>query len=310
MKLEKYIVKAQKGEIQMKILITGAKGQLGTQIIKMLNNMNSELGLINSAYNSAEITGIDVDQLDITDINAVKEYVITLKPQVIINCAAYTNVDACEANEDLAFKVNAIGPRNLAIAAEETGAKLIHISTDYVFSGIGTIPYGEYDITNPQSIYGKTKLMGEEYVKQFSSKYFIVRTAWLYGYYGNNFVKTIMKAAKEKGHLDVVDDQRGNPTNAEDLAYHLLKLALTEEYGIYHCTGKGECSWYDFACKIVEYADINCTVSPMKSGNLNRAAKRPAFSSLDNMMLRCTVGDETRQWEEALKVFMNKIRQI
>jgi dTDP-4-dehydrorhamnose reductase len=294
----------------MKVLITGAKGQLGTQIIKMLNNMNSELGLINSSYNSAEITGIDVDQLDITDIKAVKEYVTDLKPHVIINCAAYTNVDACEANEDIAFKVNAIGPRNLAIAAEETGAKLIHISTDYVFSGIGTVPYGEYDITTPQSIYGKTKLMGEEYVKQFSSKYFIVRTAWLYGYYGNNFVKTIMKAAKEKGHLDVVDDQRGNPTNAEDLAYHLLKLALTEEYGIYHCTGKGECSWYDFACKIVEYADINCTVSPMKSDNLNRAAKRPAFSSLDNMMLRCTVGDETRQWEEALKVFMNKIRQI
>jgi dTDP-4-dehydrorhamnose reductase len=294
----------------MKVLITGAKGQLGTQIIKILNNMDSELGLINSSYSSAEITGIDVDQLDITDINAVKEYVTDLKPQVIINCAAYTNVDACEANEDIAFKVNTIGPRNLAIAAEETGAKLIHISTDYVFSGIGTVPYGEYDITNPQSIYGKTKLMGEDYVKQFSSKYFIVRTAWLYGYYGNNFVKTIMKAAKEKGHLDVVDDQRGNPTNAEDLAYHLLKLALTEEYGIYHCTGKGECSWYDFACKIVEYADINCTVSPMKSDNLNRAAKRPTFSSLDNMMLRCTVGDETRQWEEALKVFMNKIRQI
>jgi dTDP-4-dehydrorhamnose reductase len=294
----------------MKVLITGAKGQLGTQIIKMLNNMDSELGLINSSYSSAEITGIDVDQLDITDINAVKEYVTDLKPHVIINCAAYTNVDACEANEDIAFKVNSIGPRNLAIAAEETGAKLIHISTDYVFSGIGTVPYGEYDMTNPQSIYGKTKLMGEEYVKQFSSKYFIVRTAWLYGYYGNNFVKTIMKAAKEKGHLDVVDDQRGNPTNAEDLAYHLLKLALTEEYGVYHCTGKGECSWYDFACKIVEYADINCTVSPMKSDNLNRAAKRPAFSSLDNMMLRCTVGDETRQWEEALKVFMNKIRQI
>lgn len=294
----------------MKVLITGAKGQLGTQIIKMLNNMDSELGLINSEYNSAEITGIDVDQLDITDINAVKEYVTDLKPHIIINCAAYTNVDACEANEDIAFKVNAIGPRNLAIAAEETGAKIIHISTDYVFSGIGTVPYGEYDITNPQSVYGKTKLMGEEYVKQFSSKYFIVRTAWLYGYYGNNFVKTIMKAAKEKGHLDVVDDQRGNPTNAEDLAYHLLKLALTEEYGIYHCTGKGECSWYDFACKIVEYADINCTVSPMKSDNLNRAAKRPTFSSLDNMMLRCTVGDETREWEEALKVFMNKIRQI
>jgi dTDP-4-dehydrorhamnose reductase len=295
------------GEKNMKVLITGAKGQLGTQIIKILENMSSELGPINEAYNKAEIIGIDVDQLDITDINAVKEYISSIKPVVIINCAAYTNVDACEANIDVAFKVNAIGPRNLAIAAEEIGAKFIHISTDYVFSGNGTVPYREYDLTNPQSVYGSTKQMGEEYVKQFSSNYFIVRTAWLYGYYGNNFVKTIMKAAKEKGHLDVVDDQRGNPTNAEDLAFHLLKLALTEEYGVYHCTGTGECSWYDFASKIVEYANIECTVSPMKSDKLNRAAKRPAFSSLDNMMLRCTVGDEMRQWEEALKVFVSKI---
>jgi dTDP-4-dehydrorhamnose reductase len=292
----------------MKILITGAKGQLGTQIIKMLQNMNSELGSINSAYNSAEVIGTASDQLEITDMNAVKAYVSDLKPEVIINCAAYTNVDACEANKDLAFKVNAIGPRNLAIAAEDIGAKLIHISTDYVFSGVGTVPYREYDLANPQSVYGATKNAGDEYVKQFSSKHFIVRTAWVYGYYGNNFVKTIMKAAKEKGHLDVVDDQRGNPTNAEDLAYHLLKLALTEEYGIYHCTGTGECSWYDFACRIVEYANIHCTVNPTTSDNINRAAKRPTFSSLDNMMLRCTVGDEMRQWEEALKVFINNIQ--
>jgi dTDP-4-dehydrorhamnose reductase len=292
----------------MKILITGAKGQLGTQIIKMLQSMNSELGSVNSVYNSAEVVGIDVDQLDITDINAVKAYVSDLKPNVIINCAAYTNVDACEANEDLAFKVNSIGPRNLAIAAEDIAAKLVHISTDYVFSGTGTVPYKEYDITNPQSVYGSTKRMGEEYVKQFSSKHFIVRTAWLYGYYGNNFVKTIMKAAKEKGHLDVVDDQRGNPTNAEDLAYHILKLALAEEYGIYHCTGTGECSWYDFASRIVEYANIQCTVNPTTSDKINRAAKRPTFSSLDNMMLRCTVGDEMRQWEEALRVFIDNIQ--
>lgn len=291
----------------MKILITGAKGQLGTQIIKMLESMNSELGPIHESYKTAEIIGIDVDVLDITNVSSVKTYISEIRPDIIINCAAYTNVDACESNIDLAFKVNAIGPRNLAMSAEEINAKLIHISTDYVFSGTGTVPYREYDLTNPQSIYGSTKRMGEEYVKEFSTQYFIVRTAWLYGYYGNNFVKTIMKAAREKGHLDVVNDQRGNPTNAEDLAYHLLKLALTEEYGVYHCTGTGECSWYDFACRIVEYANIDCTVSPITSDKINRAAKRPAFSSLDNMMLRCTVGDEMRQWERALKVFIDNI---
>ncbi|MBL4936358.1 dTDP-4-dehydrorhamnose reductase [Clostridium sp. YIM B02515] len=293
----------------MKILITGAKGQLGTQIIKMLESMNSELGPINNAYKNAEVIGIDVDQLDITNLNQVREYISIAKPQIIINCAAYTNVDACETNEDLAFKVNAIGPRNLAIVSEVIGAKLIHISTDYVFAGNGTKPYREYDLTNPQSSYGNTKNAGEEFVKCFSSRFFIVRTAWLYGYYGNNFVKTIIKAAKEKGYLDVVNDQRGNPTNAEDLAYHILRLALTEEYGIYHCTGTGECSWYDFAVKIVEYANINCTVSPVTSEKINRPAKRPAFSSLDNMMLRCTVGDEMRKWEEALKIFIKNVEK-
>jgi dTDP-4-dehydrorhamnose reductase len=291
----------------MKILITGAKGQLGTQIIKMLESKNSELGPIDAAYNKAEIIGAGSEVLDITNITAVRQYISELKPDIVINCAAYTNVDACETNIDLAFKINAIGPRNLAIASEEIGAKLIHLSTDYVFSGIGTVPYREYDLVNPQSVYGSTKNAGDKFVKNFSSKYFIVRTAWVYGYYGNNFVKTIIKAAKEKGHLDVVDDQRGNPTNAEDLAYHLLKLALTEEYGIYHCTGTGECSWYDFACKIVEYSNIDCTVSPITSEKINRPAKRPAFSSLDNMMLRCTVGDEMRDWEKALKVFISNV---
>lgn len=195
------------------------------------------------------------------------------------------------------------------MAAEQVGAKIIHISTDYVFEGNGTSPYREYDLPSPVSIYGKTKLAGENYVREFCSRHFIIRTAWLYGYNGKNFVKTIIKAGKEKGHLDVVDDQRGNPTNAEDLAHHILKVALTEEYGTYHCTGKGECSWYDFAKKIVEYAGINCTVSPIKSSELTRTAKRPAYSSLDNMMLRCTVGDEMREWQEALKMFIENMRE-
>jgi dTDP-4-dehydrorhamnose reductase len=292
----------------MKILITGCRGQLGSQIINILKEGASELGTIPQDYRNAEIIGVDIEELDISNLELVKSFINEVKPDIVINSAAYTNVDGCENNRDLALKVNSLGPRNLAIACEQVDAKLIHISTDYVFRGNGTIPYREYDVTNPVSVYGETKLLGENYVREYCLRYFIVRTAWLYGYNGNNFVKTIMKAAKEKGHLEVVDDQRGNPTNAEDLAHHILKIALTDEYGIYHCTGTGECTWYDFAKAIVKFEGIECTVSPTTSDKINRAAKRPAFSSLDNMMLRCSVGDEMRDWGEALKVFLEKVK--
>lgn len=289
----------------MKVLITGAKGQLGKQITNILRNGQSEIGKLPQEYENVEIIGVDVDVLDITDINAVRSYLTDVKPEIIINCAAYTNVDACESNEDLAFKINALGPRNLAIISNEVNAKLVHVSTDYVFSGEGTVPFKEYDETIPVSVYGKTKLAGEKFVREIADKYYIIRTAWLYGYEGSNFVYTIIKAGKEKGYLTVVDDQRGNPTNAEDLAHHMLKVAVTEEYGTYHCTGTGECSWYDFASKIIEFSNIDCKVDPVTSNDYVRAAKRPSYSSLDNMMLRVTVGDEMRNWEDALKVFLN-----
>ncbi|SFE32774.1 dTDP-4-dehydrorhamnose reductase [Thermoanaerobacter thermohydrosulfuricus] len=292
----------------MKLLITGAKGQLGLQIRSIIERGKSEIGEIDEIYKNAEIIYVSHDKLDITILKDVLEYIEKYRPDIIINCAAYTNVDRCESDIDTAFKVNAIGPRNLAIAAQKVGAKLLHVSSDYVFSGTGSVPFREYDIPQPISVYGKTKLLGEQYVREFCDKYFIVRTAWLYGKYGKNFVYTILNAAKEKGYLEVVNDQRGNPTNAEDLAYHILKLVLTDEYGIYHCTGKGECSWYDFACKIVEYAGINCTVVPITSDKINRAAKRPSYSSLDNMMLRCTIGDRMRNWEDALKVFIDDVK--
>ena len=291
----------------MKILITGGKGQLGKQLTNIIKNGKSELGEVSSEVKEAKVVAVDVDELDITNLEAVREWLHKEKPEVVINSAAFTNVDGCEENEDIAFKVNAIGPRNLAIVCEEIEAKLVQVSTDYVFSGVGTIALKEYDETKPYSVYGKTKLVGENFVKNFSSKHFIVRTAWLYGYEGNNFVYTIMKAGKDRGELKVVDDQRGNPTNAEDLAHHILKLIGTEEYGVYHCTGTGECSWYDFACKIIEYAKIDCKVNPCTSDEYKRPAKRPEFSSLDNMMLRCTVGDEMRNWEDALRVFIDKI---
>ncbi|WLF70047.1 dTDP-4-dehydrorhamnose reductase [Clostridium septicum] len=289
----------------MKILLVGAKGQLGQQIIKIIKEKKSELGSLPKDIINAELVCMDIDDLDITNIDQVKSILNKEKPNIIINSAAFTNVDGCESNYDLAFKVNALGGRNLAIVSEEIGAKLVHISTDYVFDGKGSSPLKECDITVPISAYGKTKLLGENYVKDFCSRYFIVRTAWLYGYFGKNFVYTIMNAGRERGKLTVVNDQRGNPTNAEDLVYHVLKLAVTEEYGIYHCTGDGECTWYDFASKIIEYSGIDCEVLPVTSDEYKTPAKRPEYSSLDNMMLRNTIGDEMREWEEALKCFMN-----
>lgn len=291
----------------MKILITGSNGQLGSQLKEILNKGTTEINYIDNIYKKSQVFACDVDSLDITNLETCIIIFNEIKPDIVINSAAFTNVDACEENADLAFKVNSLGARNVAIASQKVGAKLVHISTDYVFDGQATVPYREFDLPNPQSIYGKTKLLGENYVKEFCDKYFIIRTAWLYGYNGKNFVKTIINLAKEKDFIEVVDDQKGNPTNVEDLAHHILKIALTEEYGIYHCSGEGLCSWYDFAKKIVEYAKIDCEVIPTTSDKFIRPAKRPSFSALDKMMLRSTVGNEMRYWEDALKVYIEKL---
>ena len=294
----------------MKILVTGAKGQLGTEIIKCLERGRTELGTPDVLKEKNEIIAHDVDTLDITDTEAVIALFERERPEAVINCAAYTNVNKCETERELAFKVNAIGPRNLAIAAQRVGAKLVHVSTDYVFRGDGSVPYVEWDRTEPVSVYGRSKCLGEEYVRDFCSRFFIVRTAWLYGYYGPNFVKTMLKIASEKGACRVVCDQRGNPTNAADLAHHILKLLTTEEYGIYHGTGEGECSWFEFTQKIVEYAGIDATVTPCTTEEYPTPAKRPAYSSLDNMMLRVTVGNEFREWKCALKHFIDELKSM
>lgn len=291
----------------MKILITGAKGQLGREIAKCFERGYTELGVPEVLKEKNNVCLIDIDELDISDIEEVKALFLEEKYDAVINCAAYTNVNKCETERELAFKANALGPRNLAIAAGLIGAKLVHVSTDYVFSGDSSVPYVEWDICNPQSVYGKTKYLGEEYVKQFSEKYFIVRTSWLYGYYGANFVKTMRKIASEKGACRVVSDQRGNPTNAADLAHHILKLLTTDEYGIYHGTGSGECSWYEFTEKIVEFSGIKATVSPCTTEEYPTPAKRPEYSSLENMMFKSTVGDEFRPWQEALLCFIKNL---
>lgn len=291
----------------MKIMITGCKGQLGNELQTIIKNKRSEIGPVPDDIVGAEVIPVDIDNLDITDASAVLKFVASHKPDVIINCAAMTNVDGCETNYETAFKVNAAGVRNLACAAESIGAKLIHVSTDYVFAGDGKKPYIEWDIVNPQSVYGASKALGEKYALSFCKRTFIVRTAWLYGYVGKNFVKTVRRVIREKGAITVVNDQLGNPTNANDLAHHLLKLAVTEDYGIYHCTGKGECSWYDFAVKIAEYSGMPDTVKPCTTAEYNSPTKRPAYSSLRNLALECGVGDEMRDWQIALKEYISKV---
>lgn len=297
----------------MKILITGSKGQLGNELQKIINTGEAEIARVSDNIKNSEVFPLDIEELDITKLYDVRRVLNEIKPDVVINCAAATNVDGCESNQDLALKINAIGPRNLAMGCEEVGAKLVQVSTDYVFSGLGETPLTEFDLTAPYSVYGKTKLKGEEYVREFSSKYYIVRTAWLYGYVGKNFVYTMMNLGEQKDSISVVNDQLGNPTNANDLAYHILKLIETEEYGVYHCTGKGECSWYDFASEIMKLSNKSCEVKACTSEEYKsmypNSAKRPEYSSLDNMMLRCTVGDEMRYWKDALKTFINNIEK-
>lgn len=295
----------------MKIMITGCNGQLGNELQSILKSGKSEIGVAPQDVIGAKVLPVDIDTLDISDISAVNEFVNANKPDVIINCAAMTNVDGCESDYVTAFKVNALGVKNLAVCAEKIGAKFVHVSTDYVFAGNGTKPYCEWDKVDPQSVYGASKALGEKYALSFCKKSFVVRTSWLYGYIGKNFVKTVRRVIKSNGGIGVVCDQRGNPTNANDLAHHLLKLAVTEEYGIYHCTGEGECSWYDFAVKIAEYSGLGDTVTPCTTeeynAKFNVPTKRPEYSSLRNLALECTVGNEMRDWEVALKEYISKV---
>lgn len=293
----------------MKLLITGAKGQLGNELTNILKNKFSEIGKISPLYDDCEVISADIDSLNISKEPEVDKFLNKFKPDLVINCAAMTNVDGCETNLELAMQVNAIGPLNLAKICNKINAKIVHISTDYVFSGEKSIPLCEWDKCDPKSIYGKSKLLGEQYVREKAYKYFIIRTAWLYGYIGNNFVKTILKLAKEKSQIKVVNDQVGNPTNANDLAYHILKIAITNNYGIYHCVGGGQASWFEFARTIIDYANIDCNVLPCSTEEFPKIAKRPKYSSLDNLMLRCTVGDEMRFWKDALFSYVNKLKK-
>ncbi|MGF6353636.1 dTDP-4-dehydrorhamnose reductase [Paenibacillus sp. 4624] len=282
----------------MKVLVTGATGQMGRDIVLLLQK---------EGYSVAACSR---EQLDVTDQSECQKVISSYNPEVVIHCAAYTAVDAAEKDHVGAYKVNALGTRNIALASEKSDAKLIYISTDYVFDGNNDIPYQEYDNTNPQSIYGKSKRAGEMMVQSFSSKWFIVRTSWVYGLHGNNFVKTMLKLGQEKPKLQVVHDQKGSPTYTVDLARLLIDLMVTDKYGIYHASNTGACTWYEFTQAIFEEAkavaniSIQTELEPCTTEQFPRPAPRPRNSVMDHLSIQINDFPDLRHWREGLRDFL------
>lgn len=288
-----------------KIIVTGCNGQLGRAINKeLLKSGNYEL------INTDVFEGEGITPLDISNVDAVIKLAREVKPSAIVNCAAYTAVDKQESDVDLSYKINAIGPRNLAIAATEVGAKLVHVSTDYVFEGNGTRPYIEFDKTGPVSVYGKTKLAGEEFVKQFSERFFIIRTAWLYGD-GKNFVKTMLNLSEKYDEVSVVKDQLGTPTSTLELAKAIAYLMPTDNFGTFHGTCEGSTNWADFTEEIFRLAGkktrVNHVTTEEYLSKNPQAAPRPAYSILENYMLKLTTDFSFADWHDAIDVYLKEL---
>lgn len=290
----------------MRILVSGAYGQLG-----------SEIKTLRLEYPEWDFLFTDVDSLDITDENAVDQFIAEKNIDFLINCAAYTAVDKAESDVETATKVNALAPGILAKVTKKYGIKLIHISTDYVFAGDACEPYSEEDKVNPQGVYGQTKLDGERNVQAQNPESIIIRTAWLYSVYGNNFVKTMLRVGREKGELGVVFDQVGSPTNAADLAAAVLEIICLSEKdasafvpGIYHFSNEGVASWYDFAVAIFEMAGVKCIVNPLTSEQFPTPTKRPHYSVLNKSKIRNTFGIKIPYWRDSLKVCLQRLEKI
>lgn len=292
-----------------RILITGASGQLGTALERGLLTGQTTSGALPSIYADVDVEAVMHPMLDIADRQAVDAWFATRLPyDLVINAAAQTNVDGSEKAEAQAYRVNAHGPENLAMAVNRTGGKFIHISTDYVFAGNEATPRTENDPVCPVSAYGRTKLAGEKLALDVCPRIFVVRTAWLYSAQGNNFVKTMLRLARQNGVIKVVNDQWGSPTNVADLADAILRLAVTDQYGIYHAVNAGVCSWYDFACRIVELKGIPCKKMPLTSSEYKAmfpaSANRPAYSVLSTQKLETVTGRPMRTWQAAIDDFL------
>ncbi len=290
------------------VLVTGSYGQLGNEIKKLSSN-----------YPSFNFLFTDVDSLDICSKNDVAEYCKKNNINVIINCAAYTAVDKAEDldQQSLCQAINADAVKNLAETANNIGAQIIHISTDYVFDGTNHFPYSENNPTNPQSIYGKTKLLGEKYLLETCKNSIIIRTSWLYSTFGNNFVKTMLKLGAERENINVIFDQIGTPTYAKDLAYTILEIAdktskkdIDFVPGIFHFSNEGVCSWYDFTIAIHQLANItNCKVSPIETKDYPTKAKRPHYSVLNKHKIKQTYQISIPHWQESLKECIKTLLQ-
>jgi len=280
----------------MKLLVIGSGGQLGYDFVK------------EAKLKGHLVSSVDFPDIDIADKASVERCVNDAKPDVIVNCAAFTAVDLCEQEQENAFSINADACFNLASCARDTGALLVHFSTDYVFDGRASAPYTEQDNTNPQTIYGKSKLRGEELIAKICPKHLIFRIAWLYGVHGNNFVKSIRRfaqsAVNENKPLKVVDDQFGTPTWTVSVCRQVLYVIDKNEYGVFHCTSEGQCSWFDFAKEIVQALSIGADVTPCTTEEFPRPAPRPHFSVLENARFKAMGINIMPDWKEAFKEFL------
>lgn len=276
----------------MNVLITGANGQLG-----------NEMRVVAKQYTEVDFVFTDVEELNICNADEVDSFVKNLLPDYIVNCAAYTAVDKAENDVDLCRAINCDAVKNLGIAAQKYQAKIIHVSTDYVFDGTSNIPYTETMPTNPQTIYGKTKLEGEKALLSVCDASFIIRTSWLYSSFGNNFVKTMLRLGNERDSINVVFDQVGTPTYAADLANAIWEIITSKntDYGVYHFSNEGVCSWYDFTTAIFRLTNTNCQVFPIESSEYPTKTPRPFYSVLNKRKIKSTFAISIPHWEVSLQ---------